>query len=157
MKSVPWENPRTDQVGTDRRVILYVEDDRQNREVAEYRLGRKFEIHTAADDKEACDKLRALKDRIFIVLMDIELQNSIVDGIELAKLIRGQHVDNVLPSYTRSLPVLSCPILFVTAYGDRYHKEDLLRAGASEVIRKPIDFVDLELAITKYQLSQGQP
>ena len=53
-----------------------------------------------------------------------------------------------------ALPVLSCPILFVTAYGNRYQLQDLLRAGACEVIHKPIDFIDLELAITKYQLSQ---
>ncbi len=156
MKEVP-RGSYTDQSGADRRVILYIEDDAQNREVAEYRLGRKYEIHTAANDKEGCEKIRALSQRIFLILMDIELQNSIVDGLELTKLLRGKPIDSALPSYTNSLPLLACPIILLTAYASRFKEEDLQSSGASEVILKPIDFVDLELAITKYQRGKTCP
>jgi CheY-like chemotaxis protein len=85
--------------------------------------------------------------------MDIELQKSKLNGIELTKLIRGTSTREELPDYAREVPVLKMPIIFLTGYGETYSKEQLLHAGGNDLLEKPVDFVELKLAMTKYNLS----
>lgn len=54
-----------------------------------------------------------------------------------------------LPSYARNLPVISKPIVYVTAHGARYSNVRLLLSGADRVITKPVDFNALQLALSE--------
>jgi CheY-like chemotaxis protein len=132
-----------------RRLVLYVEDDEGNRQVATVRLERKYDLLCAATDREACKILQEHGARLELILMDIELQGSALNGIDLTQLIRGKlNVPN-LPDYAAKVQPLQTPILFVTAYDERYRKPELLAVGADEVIAKPIDFVALHTAMAR--------
>jgi diguanylate cyclase (GGDEF)-like protein len=129
-----------------RKLVLYVEDEPDNREVTDLRLRDRYEILWARDDREACELVARHHDRIYAVLMDIQLKGSQLDGIQLARVLRGEAVPSA-PAHAKGLPPLGAPIIFVTAYGARYSEEQLLAAGGSHVIPKPVDFVGLSLAL----------
>ena len=132
-----------------RRLVLYVEDDEGNRQVASVRLEKKYDLLCATNDREACRLLQEYGARLELILMDIELQGSALNGIDLTQLVRGKLNAPHLPDYAAKVPQLETPILFVTAYGERYRKPELLAVGADEVISKPIDFVALHTAMAR--------
>ncbi len=137
-----------------RKLVLYVEDDADNRNVATYRLEKKYELVCASNDREACALLEARGNELALILMDIELRGARLNGIELTRLIRGRVDRASVPDYARRVPVLTTPILFVTAYGDRYRSPELLAAGGDEVIAKPVDFVALHTAMARLYLQR---
>jgi len=126
-----------------RPLVLYVEDDPTNRDIMQWRLKDRYEIVLAADDREACNTLRRHQDELRCILMDIELQGSILNGIQLASLFTGHPIEDPLPAYAQGLPVSEAPLLFVTAYSDKYDNRSLKSAGGLGVLRKPIDFSEL--------------
>jgi len=132
-----------------RKLVLYVEDDEANRQVANVRLERKYDMLAAANDREACKFMVEQGARLSLILMDIELRGSTLNGIDLTRLVRGNLIGPNLPEYATKVPQLDLPILFVTAYDQRYRKPELLAAGADEVIPKPIDFVALHTAMAR--------
>lgn len=137
-----------------RELLLYVEDDDDNWEVAALRLRNCYEILRAPNAKEAC-KLLARKGRaLSAILMDIELRGSELNGIQLTQLIRGKITLHGLPAYARGVPTLQTPIIFVTAHGARYSDTHLLLAGGDKVISKPVDFGALNVALTQLHLSR---
>ena len=89
--------------------------------------------------------------------MDIELRGSELNGVDLAKLIRGRSADfQQVPAYARELPTLpQTSIIFVTAYGAKYTDDQLLAAGGDKVIAKPVDFGALSVALTQLHLSRA--
>jgi CheY-like chemotaxis protein len=135
-------------------LVLYVEDDDENWNVTELRLRPKFRLIRARTDIEACEALRANADQLLAVLMDIELKGSALSGVQLTKLLRGQTLEREPPSYARALPTVDVPIIFVTAYGDRYPEKDLLIMGGNQVILKPVDFPKLALALERFGASR---
>lgn len=132
-------------------VLLYVEDNDDNWEVAELRLGRHYTMLRAIDDESACRVVRERRGEIDIILMDIELRGSELTGVELTELLRGNSLprERVLPNYARNLPVTSKPIVYVTAHGARYSSVRLLLSGAERVITKPVDFNALQIALSE--------
>ncbi|HVE82488.1 MAG TPA: hypothetical protein VND93_06560 [Myxococcales bacterium] len=120
--------------------ILYVEDEDENWTVAELRLRGRFNLVRAATDEEACQAVRDHGDALHAVLMDIQLKGSRLDGIKLCRLFRGTLEDPELPPYARGCPTITAPILFVTAYGQRYTEEELRGLGGHTLITKPVDF-----------------
>jgi diguanylate cyclase (GGDEF)-like protein len=132
--------------GGARKLVLYVEDEAENRDVTELRLRDRFELLWATSDREACSMIQRYHDRLYAILMDIQLKGSQLDGIQLTKLLRGEPLSGV-PQHAQGLPVLDVPIIFVTAYGTRYTEEQLLAVGGTAVVTKPVDFVDLTLAL----------
>src|SRR5689334_9288800 len=82
-------------LGARRELLLYVEDDDDNWEVAEYRLSETYDVVRAATAEEACKIVRARRNEIDLILMDIELRGSDLNGVELTELLRG----NSLPSH----------------------------------------------------------
>lgn len=128
-------------------VVLYVEDEDDNWNVTELRLSAKFQLLHARSDQEAIALVRKLGNTIHAVLMDIQLQGSGLDGIQLTKLFCGRYEGPPLPAYAKDCPVIDAPVLFVTAYGARYTEEELKRAGAMAMVSKPVDFVQLTLAL----------
>jgi CheY-like chemotaxis protein len=137
-------------------VLLYVEDDDDNWEVAELRLGKHYAMLRARDDEGACRILRERRGEIDIILMDIELRGSTLNGVELTELLRGTHkVQRAdLPAYARGLPVISKPIIYVTAHNARYSNVRLLLSGADKVIPKPGDFTALQVALSELLLDR---
>jgi CheY-like chemotaxis protein len=129
--------------------LLYVEDVESNYDVAKLRLQRGYEMVRAADDREACDLLRAPAHGFIAILMDVQLQGSKIDGIDLARVIRGLPIAAVLPEYARDLPPVDLPLLFVTACTASLGEARTIELGADACISKPLDFLALNLVLTR--------
>jgi CheY-like chemotaxis protein len=129
--------------------ILYVEDDDDNWELAFLALREWFQLYRAKDSYSAIDLLR--KTRYDIVLMDIELSGSQYNGIEITKKIKQEILIPGTGDFEKNRET---PIVFVTAYGARYNRTELLEAGASEVVEKPVDFGRLSRVVTKLTLKE---
>lgn len=137
------------------RPILYVEDNDDNWRVADLRLGTKFELVRARGDKEACDLLRASGSRFVAVLMDIELQGSQLNGIDLTRLLRGRPLTTPVPGYATGLPVFDMPVIFMTAYGELHPESALRAAGGDTLMTKPIDFKALNMTLMKLYVNRA--
>ena len=148
------KSARTSSLAPVRRdVVLYVEDDDQNFEVARLRLSRGYELLHAKTDERACEILRSRGQDLSAILMDIELKDSVLDGVALVKLLRqGESADT--PSFARDLPAVRAPIFYVTAHASVLGGKELLSTGAVKVVSKPVDFAELTLALTQIHLSR---
>jgi CheY-like chemotaxis protein len=143
--------------GLRRELLLYVEDDDDNWDIAELRLAKTFTLLRAANDEEACKLVRTRRHEIDIILMDIELRGSVLNGVELTALLRGNALpDRELPDYAQRLPPISKPIIYVTAHDARFSTAQLLRSGADKVIPKPVDFGDLRRALSELLMARTQ-
>lgn len=142
--SGPQEPPRP----RSRDIILYVEDEDDNWEVANMRLGKSYELIRAANDQQACEVLRTRGHELNAILMDIQLKGSKLDGIRLTQLVRGQLPLSEQPSYARDVPQLRTPLIFVTAYNALYSEDDLAGVGGDLVMPKPVNFITLTVALT---------
>ncbi|MCK6550101.1 response regulator, partial [Myxococcota bacterium] len=112
------------------RVVLYVDDEKANREVFELTLGAEFEVVTAATAEEA---LRILSERRVTVIVSDQRMPGIT-GVEL------------LGRVARLYPEI--PRILVTAYSDRETAIDAInRAGVVGYIAKPwhVDEVRMQL------------
>jgi CheY-like chemotaxis protein len=132
--------------------ILYVEDEVENWDAAVLHLQGRFQLHRAATDEEACTFVRAQGNRLFAILMDIQLKGSELNGVELARAMRGRGRGPHIPPYARDLPAVTVPIFFVTAYAGVYSEASLAKAGANGIITKPVDFVKLMRVLTTLHL-----
>jgi len=104
--------------------ILLAEDNKTNQLVATQMLqvmGASYAV--ASDGLEALEILE--RDSFDIALLDIEMPR--MTGIELIRTIRR-----------RSGPVSRMPLVALTAYVMREHRERILAAGADGIIAKPI-------------------
>jgi CheY-like chemotaxis protein len=147
--------PSSPPVAPRRDLVLYVEDEPENREVAELLLQKHFALLLAPDDRAACALLRERGPELAAVLMDIQLKGSVLDGIALVRLLRGAAPTADLPDYARALPPLSVPVFFVTAYSARYGEQELLSVGADKLVTKPVDFAQLTMALTSFSLRRA--
>ncbi|MEZ0311555.1 MAG: response regulator [Myxococcota bacterium] len=144
----PFKSPQgtTARSGNERRRILYVEDDDVIWEVAEFALRKDYEITRARNARETFDLLS--RNKYDLILMDIQLAGSDLDGIAITRLLKGRY-DGTTPQYAVGVSSHGAPIIFVTAYTSLYKKDDLERAGGDERISKPVDFTRLSLAMTR--------
>ncbi len=131
--------------------ILYVEDNLANYSVAKLHLGSRHRLLIARNSREACMCLRAQHERLMVILMDIELRGSELDGIELTRLVRGRLEVEKMPDYAHGVPQLDIPIIFATAFNGRYSPGELEEAGGNLCVSKPIDFAKLERVL--YELT----
>lgn len=134
--------PASEQVGSPP-TILYVEDNAINSKVVTYGLRGRYDVVIAATARRACQLVATRHDDFVAVLMDIELQGSELDGIELTRLFRGNLYGAALPDYVAGVNALAVPIIIVTAYAERYTDEFLLQAGANACMRKPLNLARL--------------
>jgi CheY-like chemotaxis protein len=126
--------------------ILYVEDEDTNWEVTQLSLRDKFSLQRAATSAEAFAMLG--KEKFDLILMDIQLSGSDLNGIEITQSLRGLNSGGV-PAYAKDVDCQGARIIFVTAYSARYTKEELIEAGGDDLITKPVDFTRLSLAISR--------
>ena len=136
-----------------KKLILYVEDEPNNRLVLDYRIGKKYNLLYASTDLEACRILSMRGQELFVVLMDIELKDSALNGIELTRLMRGLLDRSLVPEHARSVPLLQIPVFLVTSYGSRY-EDELAECGADGVIAKPVEFAALEESLMNCALKK---
>jgi CheY-like chemotaxis protein len=152
----PPDRPSADARRSDKRdTILYVEDDDENWCVAEYRLSSAYHMLRAPDAQQACRLMLQHAPVITAILMDIELRDSDLDGIELAAVFRGKPLPRKLPAYALDFPPVTVPLIFVTAHGVRYSDVELMLCGADKVIAKPVKFEALNLALDSLRLSHA--
>jgi len=131
-------------------LVLYVEDDPDTFRLAQLRLEARYSLVNAPNDQKACELLKARGADFFAVLMDIELQGSMLDGLGLVRAIRGMPGTRVLPSYAQGLPPLPhLPIIVMTAYVTKYSEQEVKAIGATHFLTKPIDFMRLNLALAQ--------
>lgn len=95
---------------------------------------RGYEADVARDGKEAVEKACALKPDL--ILMDIRMP--VMDGIEATRQLRA------MPEFSAT------PIIAVTAGVDPWSWEQLLEAGCSERLAKPIASNELFLMLNRY-------
>ncbi|MFN0064469.1 MAG: diguanylate cyclase [Myxococcaceae bacterium] len=150
MKRISRAGPRAVLAVDPRPTVLYVEDDPDNWAIAELRLSRRYNLLWARSDVEACALLKH-SPSISALLMDIELKGSTLSGLELSRILKGQRGSAQLPTFAKGISNVDVPIIFVTAHVSRYPQEELLAAGAAQVIRKPVNFSDLALALDEVQ------
>jgi CheY-like chemotaxis protein len=148
------EQRRPPELPRKRELLLYVEDDDDNWIVAEARLKHAYEVVRARSSQQACREIVQRGSEICAILMDIELRGSDLNGVELTELIRGRSTRASLPDYARNVPVLTTPVLFVTAHGAKYSDAALMHAGGNKVIPKPVNFGDLNIALTQLHLER---
>lgn len=110
--------------------IVVVDDDPDILEVIKrFLVRRKFEVHTALSGEAALPLIRAV--RPHLVLLDLWLPGP--DGVETLKEIR--RFDS------------SVGVIMMTGYEDEEKGHQCLDLGASDYIRKPIDFKYLETTV----------
>lgn len=150
LKRISNFNPSRSAKGEQRHRILYVEDDDATWQVTERYLRDRYDIERARNSDEA---LQLLRGKPFnLILLDIELAGSTLDGITLCRVLRGRaesrHVRVSVPPGVDQIP-----IVFVTAYTARYPREELLEAGADEAVTKPVDYTRLLLVSSRLLVS----
>lgn len=104
--------------------ILVVDDNRDNQEILIRRLEDLggFEILVASNGKEALEVASAA--RPDLVLMDLRMP--VMDGYEATRLLRKM-------DWGKNLPIIA-----VTAYSTKEHRDKAMSAGCSDFIPKPI-------------------
>jgi len=131
-------------------LILYVEDDPRNVEVTRANLEADYELLHAATDREACDLLVARGHELSAIILDVQLQGSKLNGVDLCNLIRGRR--DRREQYTKNVPTLAkTPIFFMTAFGHN-HGEAIAQAGADGFVAKPVAFPSFSLALARLHL-----
>jgi CheY-like chemotaxis protein len=126
--------------------VLYVEDEDVNWEITENELERRFDLSRARSAREAFTLLS--QDAYHLILLDLQLSGSDIDGIAVARLLKGRYI-GAPPHYAVGIRAVGTPIIFVTAYTARYSKEELLEAGGDDLIPKPVNFTHLSLAVAR--------
>lgn len=107
--------------------ILYVDDDRDIREIVKLALGLdpKFALQVCDGGPSALSWLDGAGLRPDLILLDVMMPG--MDGPELMREIRSRPgLDDV-------------PVVFITARARVADREGYLRAGAADVIHKPFD------------------
>jgi CheY-like chemotaxis protein len=127
-------------------LILYVEDDDTNADLAQAALSEKYRVMRARTSKEA---FRFLSEHNFdLILMDIELSGSNLNGIEITQVLK-KIPDAPQAIFSKPIELGGTPIIFVTAYSARYTKKELMSAGGDDLVTKPVDFTRLSLAMSR--------
>ncbi len=108
--------------------VLIIEDDPTDRKLMGAVL--KMSGHIVRENASAEEALDAIAaDRPDVILLDLRLPD--IDGLTLARQLKAS------PGTSR------IPIVAVTAYPDRYRRDELLAAGCEACIIKPVDTRDL--------------
>jgi len=132
--------------------ILYVEDEDTNWEVAQLWLRDKFNLTRAKNDREVFELLG--KENFDLILMDIQLSGSTLNGVDITKILRGRGMGQV-PTFAQNADCKDARIIFVTAYSGRYSRSELVQAGGDEMLAKPVNFRRLSMTISKLLVSDA--
>ncbi|MDX1429354.1 MAG: fused response regulator/phosphatase, partial [Rhodothermales bacterium] len=113
--------------------ILVVEDEHTLRRLLEYRLGKLYDVRTAANGEEA---LELIEDRApDLIISDIMMPK--MDGFALQNAVQSQ-------METRAIP-----FIFLTAKADEQSKVKGMRTGVDDYITKPFDIEQLLIRVKR--------
>lgn len=116
------------------KIILLVEDNEDSRELMKYMI--KSFGHRVIVAENGLEALELAEQEPFdLILMDISMP--MMDGITVVKIIK-QHK-----------PIAKVPIIAVTAHSQKY-RDEVIAAGAVELLVKPVDSDDLKVVLEKY-------
>ena len=117
-----------------RRTILLADDAALFRDLGSLFLARTGEVTTACDGAEALERTK--RERPAVVVADLLMPR--LDGAELCRRIKAD-------------PVLaSTPVILVISGDDPEHRARAVRAGADDVIAKPISRIALIQAVNRF-------
>lgn len=122
-----------------RRTILLADDAALFRDLGSLFLARTAEVVTARDGIEAL--ARIARERPEVVVADLDMPR--LDGAELCRRIKAD------PD-TRSIPVI-----LVTSGDEAQHRARAVRAGADDVIAKPISRIALIQSVNRFLRGTG--
>ena len=107
--------------------ILVVEDEHTLRRLLEYRLGKQYDVRTAANGEEALQKVQ--ENVPDLIISDIMMPK--MDGFALQTALQKQ-------KNTRAVP-----FIFLTAKADEQSRTRGMRTGVDDYITKPFDIEQL--------------
>lgn len=117
-----------------KKTVLLVDDYKDSRMI----LRKMIELsgHCVIEAADGLEALKAIaKEHFDLILMDISMP--VMDGITAVKVIKNNR------------PTAKIPIVVITAHSPKYCDE-VIEAGALEVISKPIYFETLKPVLAKY-------
>lgn len=117
-----------------RPLILVAEDDDSNFKLIKAIIGKKCDILWAQNGQEMVDLFHENKENADAILMDIKMP--IMTGLDATMIIRKENTE--------------IPIIMQTAYAFITDKENAMKAGATEVLVKPITLNILRDCLKKY-------
>lgn len=117
-----------------RPLILVAEDDDSNFKLIKAIIGKKCDIEWAKNGEEMVQLFRQHHEKTKAMLMDIKMP--IMSGLEATKIIRESNTE--------------IPIIMQTDYAFSSDKENAMKAGATEVLVKPITLSVLRATLSKY-------
>ena len=124
----------SEQTSVLRPLILVAEDDDSNFKLIKAIIGKKCDIEWAKNGEEMVQLFQEHQYRASSILMDINMP--LMNGLEATKIIRESNTE--------------IPIIMQTAYAFSSDKENAMKAGATEVLVKPITLSILRTTISKY-------
>jgi signal transduction histidine kinase/AraC-like DNA-binding protein len=138
------KNPHSDNISTSDKnksnhnfpgelpALLIAEDNVDMLRFLETLLSDSYKIYTASNGIEALDILKK-EESIDLIISDVMMPD--MDGYELVKRLRND------------ANFESIPVLFLTARGDDYARQDGLKLGAVDYVTKPFNSEELKLRI----------
>ena len=121
----------SEQTSVLRPLILVAEDDDSNFKLIKAIIGKKCDIEWAKNGEEMVQLFQEHQHRASAILMDIKMPL-----MEATKIIRESNTE--------------IPIIMQTAYAFSSDKENAMKAGATEVLVKPITLSILRTTLSKY-------
>ena len=122
----------SEQTSVLRPLILVAEDDDSNFKLIKAIIGKKCDIEWAKNGEEMVQLFQEHQHRASAILMDIKMP--LMNGLEATKIIRESNTE--------------IPIIMQTAYA--FSSENAMKAGATEVLVKPITLSILRTTLSKY-------
>jgi CheY-like chemotaxis protein len=148
-----WTAPPATE-GDGRALVLYVDVEDEGFARTAARLRRAYKLVRAQRDRDACALIRAHHRELVAVLLDVDMPGSILDGILLTRILRGQVPSAAVPPFARNLPALDVPIVLVTERAQAYSEEEMVRYGGDRLMRKPVEIHKLTLTLTEWHLQR---
>lgn len=109
-------------------VILYIEDDKKQRESLSGKLyDRGFRVETAPDGKSGIEKLKSLNPDV--IICDLHMPD--MDGLKVLRQVRQISED--------------LPVLILTSHGTLSLALEAIKRGANHFIYKPVNIDDIEI------------
>ena len=124
----------SEQTSVLRPLILVAEDDDSNFKLIKAIIGKKCDIEWAKNGEEMVQLFQEHQHSASAILMDIKMP--LMNGLEATKIIRESNTE--------------IPIIMQTAYAFSSDKENAMKAGATEVLVKPITLSIFRTTISKY-------
>jgi CheY-like chemotaxis protein len=122
-------------------LVLIVDDDADFVSDLAALLSSEFEIMSASDTREACD--RWLEMRPDCILLDLNMPEYFGHDSAREGLAFLNHIRSAYESRTRALT----PVIVVSACGDDIATREAKALGAHHIFRKPLDIKHLKASI----------